>query len=128
MITFLRACLGVLLAAALVAVAAPAAAGAGQTAGDQARRCSFRWSSAVVTKNLVDFAFTQTCGKSLRAWRRWGGSDIDLGTYRKTDPSQGVKHSVACDVTSCQGHPDGAPFCWGYQRKDTGQRIKLGGC
>jgi hypothetical protein len=96
-------------------------------ARDHQRACHFGYRVAANTNALLDLTITQTCGKSLRAWKRWGASDIDLGTYRKTPPG-GTKHSVACDTTSCQGHPDGAPFDGGYQRKDTGAMVCLVGC
>lgn len=115
-----------------MAVAQPAAA-AGATVLARAvarvakRACKLAYTITRNTKNIFEIKFTQTCGISYRAWRRWGGSDYDLGTYRKC-PGCTSNYSTACDVTSCQSHPDGAPFCYGYQRKDTGAMTTLGGC
>jgi len=91
--------------------AQPAAAASAQ------HRCTFGLSHTN-TANWIDYRITQTCGKSLRAIGNWGGH-LHYGTYRKTPPG-GVKHSVACDETTCQSHPDGALNWGGYQRKDTG--------
>lgn len=91
------------------------------------RACKLAYRITTVTKNIFEIKFTQTCGISYRAWRRWGGNDYDLGTYRKC-PGCVSEYSTACDISSCQSHPDGAPFCYGYQRKDTGAMTTLGGC
>ena len=118
----------VTVALALPAAAAGVTALTGSVMKVKAKRaCKLSYRVTTVTANEFEIKFLNTCGISYRAWRRWGGSDTDLGTYRKC-PGCSSNYSVACDVTSCQSHPDGAPFCYGWQRKDTGATHTIGGC
>lgn len=93
----------------------------------QARRCTLSYTITQNTANIFEVKFSQTCGISWRAYRFYGGGDKDLGTYRKC-PGCTSPYSTVCDITSCQGHPDGAPGEAGIQRKDTGADHCLVDC
>jgi hypothetical protein len=118
-----------LAGAALVLTPATAMASTGHGAmivRDHQRACRFRY-SASHNADSVAFTFTQTCGKSLRAYGDWQNAEFHYGTYRKTPPG-GTKYSVACAVSSTCGSGGGSFWSGGYQRKDTGAFHCLWGC
>lgn len=86
------------------------------------RSCSYHWSNLTWNNYLIDFTFTQTCGKSLRAWGNWQNAGYHYGTYRKTPPG-GAKHSVACGVPTTCGSGGGNLITGGYQVKSTGVMV-----
>ncbi len=112
-----------LLFAVLMAVLSASASFAAFGSQSPASAACLRSLPVTHTSNHVDMYAAQTCGYSYRAWGNWGG-EIDYGTYRSTN---GL-HSVACDITTCQSHPDGTLNDGGYQVKRTGRYVCTFGC
>lgn len=76
------------------------------------RRCT-RSFTQYHNRNLLDVTIVRTC-------RHWYRTQASFGGVIKDGPwriSPGT-HSVACDVSSCQSHPDGALQAGWVERKD----------
>ena len=63
---------------------------------------------------FVQAEINNGCGHKIQAIGDWGGEN-DYGSYLYSG------YSVACDISSCQGHPDGTLFHGGWKDRRTGK-------